>query len=1748
MKKLFTLAFSIIFTMTAFGQRLEYEKSSNWFFGLNAGATWNTTDVQNKTYAGWGFLLGRSFNYDYGRRISYDLRLRYLRGKWYGQDSDSTNLDHLGADYNGALSQYKEGLGYTVNNYEANVHELGLELAIHFNRFRDRTGWDPYIFGGANIVWNETYGDLVHQAGFLATDTTYAYNEIDMNKPMIELALDENYETALDGTSPSRYNVNFMPSLGIGLAYDFGPRFQMGVEHKTTFALKDDFDGYVDAEPNWGFLENDVYHYTSAFLRWRFRGGEGHTRPVRPQPNNPTTSGIANAPCQRPDVRVIRPLQRTETVQAINYVYKAEVRYVQSRNQIVMRVNGIETTNFLYNPQTHQLESYLYLQPGNNTIEVTGRNSCGTDAETTTIIYNDCVDPVVYFENVCSSTFTAQVDQRSYSVQAQISNATSVEFTVNGVRSTSFTFNNVTGNFRSNILLNEGQNTIRITAINGCGTDTGTSVVTYTNCPDPIVNFSNGNNGFISVSQANFDLNAYIYNVSNQNNINVRVNGLTRNFNFNSSTNLLSASLVLNPGQNKIVITATTSCGTDTETLTIDYTPCLNPTIQMVQPNLQSSTTTNGTQVIQATMFNVANMSQIQLFVNGNLQQGGSYNPVTKLFEANVALNSGFNTIQITVLNDCGSDTETISVNYNPCNAPDVQMILPASNGGLTSSPSQLVQAMVFNVNNISEIQTYVNGALQNGGTYNNANGLYQNNVALTLGVNTIQVVATNGCGSDVQTVTITYRACEAPQITITSPTGNPVFTSATSMDLSAMIGSITSTSQVQVTVNGVVDASGATYNSSSITYTNNVNLNVGNNAIVITATNSCGTATKQINVVREVVIVDPQPEDSITICFVHSNNVGDPVTMTIPLSQWPTYQSQGALLGPCPVIDEPVDLPMTICFADNGGTPTTIQILTSEWPAYQALGATQGPCPDPMMTICFNGNELTIPASQWAAYQGQGATEGPCPIEQEETIIICHKPPGNPTNTQQLEIPLSAWAAHQAHGDILGPCPTEDPEITICLNGSEQTILTSEWSTYEAQGATQGPCPVEETMIICHKPPGNPSNTQQLEIPVSAWAAHQAHGDVMGPCPTEDPEMTICLNGSEQTILTSQWSTYQAQGATEGPCPMVDPEIVICLKETTMTILTSQWATYEAQGATMGECSEEEMIVICHKPPGNPTNTQELEIPLSAWAAHQAHGDVLGPCPTEDPEITICLDGTEMTILKSEWASYKSQGATKGPCPTVDPEMVICLDGSTKTILTSEWPSYKSQGATEGPCVAVDPEMTICLNGETKTIPASQWGRLQSMGATMGPCVAAKMTICYNNRTIEIEADKWSKYQTLGATMGACIDTLVGGGTNVDTGGLGNSDTLNGNIIRPTDGGGEDELLFGNRTITICHTPNGSIASQTMQIPLSEWEQYQSLGATLGACTGSLNPTGGGGNIDVNNSGTGNGDGVGNVPINPNSGSGTEPTGGNMPVVGNGSQEANEELIRKQKEEAARIKAAEEEAKRKAEQEAAEKERQIQLQKEAAARQAEEAKRKAAQEAAAAKAKQEQQAKDAAAQKAAREAEARRQAEEAKRKAAQEAKARQEQQAREAAAQKAAREAEARRKAEEAKRRAAQEAEARRKAEEAKRKAAAEKAAREAEALRKAEEAKRKAALEAEARRKAEEAKRKAAAEKAAREAEARRKAEEAKRKAAQEAEARRKAEEAKRKAAAEKAAREAAAKKKAEEERKAKEREGGR
>ncbi|KKW38907.1 MAG: hypothetical protein UY87_C0059G0005 [Candidatus Peribacteria bacterium GW2011_GWC2_54_8] len=54
------------------------------------------------------------------------------------------------------------------------------------------------------------------------------------------------------------------------------------------------------------------------------------------------------------------------------------------------------------------------------------------------------------------------------------------------------------------------------------------------------------------------------------------------------------------------------------------------------------------------------------------------------------------------------------------------------------------------------------------------------------------------------------------------------------------------------------------------------------------------------------------------------------------------------------------------------------------------------------------------------------------------------------------------------------------------------------------------------------------------------------------------------------------------------------------------------------------GTGEDEEIMTICHYPPGNTSNPQTLEIPVSDWSAHQNHGDREGACESDTDGDTV--------------------------------------------------------------------------------------------------------------------------------------------------------------------------------------------------------------------------------------------------------------------------------------------------------------------------------------------------------------------------------------------------------------------------------------------------------------------------------------------------------------------------------------------
>jgi hypothetical protein len=176
MRKLYALLLLLLTVTSISAQNVNYS-SSKWFWGLNYGGTWHSTDLDHERYNGWGLTLGRSFKYDYGHAVSFDLRGRFLAGQWYGQSDAFSTLNGQDLSLNPVLTPYLTGANQYVHNFRADIRELDLELVLHAGRLRERTGFDPYIFGGVGLTWQQTWSDV------LDTNGIYDYNSLDLSMP-----------------------------------------------------------------------------------------------------------------------------------------------------------------------------------------------------------------------------------------------------------------------------------------------------------------------------------------------------------------------------------------------------------------------------------------------------------------------------------------------------------------------------------------------------------------------------------------------------------------------------------------------------------------------------------------------------------------------------------------------------------------------------------------------------------------------------------------------------------------------------------------------------------------------------------------------------------------------------------------------------------------------------------------------------------------------------------------------------------------------------------------------------------------------------------------------------------------------------------------------------------------------------------------------------------------------------------------------------------------------------------------------------------------------------------------------------------------------------------------------------------------------------------------------------------------------------------------------------------------------------
>jgi hypothetical protein len=239
--------------------------------------------------------------------------------------------------------------------------------------------------------------------------------------------------------------------------------------------------------------------------------------------------------------------------------------------------------------------------------------------------------------------------------------------------------------------------------------------------------------------------------------------------------------------------------------------------------------------------------------VNGSAATGGTASGSnTANWSRNVNLSSGANQLTVVATDGAGNTRTTqITVNRTAADttAPTLSITSHSNNQNVTTSSITLAGSASDNGSGGNGINSVtVNGSAATGGTASGNNSAnWTRNVNLSMGANTLSVVATDGAGN-ARTVSITINRgtadTTAPTIAVTSHSSNQVVNTATiTLSGTATDSGAGGSGVTGVTVNGSAATGGTASGNGTANWSRSVTLSAGANTITVVATDGAGNA-----------------------------------------------------------------------------------------------------------------------------------------------------------------------------------------------------------------------------------------------------------------------------------------------------------------------------------------------------------------------------------------------------------------------------------------------------------------------------------------------------------------------------------------------------------------------------------------------------------------------------------------------------------------------------------------------------------------------------------------------------------------------------------------------------------------------------------------------------------------------------------------------------------------------------------------
>jgi len=271
-----------------------------------------------------------------------------------------------------------------------------------------------------------------------------------------------------------------------------------------------------------------------------------------------------------PQITITRPQADPFKTYDPDQELHATVLNVISKDNIILKINGISTRDFSFNLRTKEVITRFGLREGNNILSIQAQNEAGGDQAGQTFILEarPCPEPkITLLDPGQGQTSTSQ---KNFVVKADVRNVSSkqqLRLAVNG-KELSYSLDNHV--LISSLTLVSGLNLLSVNAVNECGDDQVSARINYS--PDVVEEPCNPPRIEMAVQEvqqgdATHELRGIVSHVKNKANISLSLDGqFISGFQFNPERGELTARLHLTPGMHSILVYVNNDCGSDSKT------------------------------------------------------------------------------------------------------------------------------------------------------------------------------------------------------------------------------------------------------------------------------------------------------------------------------------------------------------------------------------------------------------------------------------------------------------------------------------------------------------------------------------------------------------------------------------------------------------------------------------------------------------------------------------------------------------------------------------------------------------------------------------------------------------------------------------------------------------------------------------------------------------------------------------------------------------------------------------------------------------------------------------------------------------------------------------------------------------------------------------------------------------------------------------------------------------------------------